>query len=370
MSVALRRLVERTKSRVGGGPHGHIAYSKATDQVWVLNGGTCSISVLSGTTGQPQRTIEIGGTPGHVILDDAGRLGYVAVDDSLVIVEMGGGRVVKRIPLPSGRAATCLQPMLTRRRMYVLSYDAGELTAVDIERQQVANTLPTGLGSAWGQPHENPCGKIHIANAESNDVTVIKEDDLPPLTPRQLRGAEDVAETVTASVRVGRGPRRNAIFRERGLMYTANLDDDSVTAISIETDEVVANVAVAARPFRLIGVEKKTGRPELWVLNRGSAERPAGEITVVSGTEHTVINRIEVMDRPSNWLYGGPLAHVVGSRTRDMLIVDSRSSSVIGSAELSEDPDYDSFSNMVFGAAGNLFIANAGDSVSVFVPVS
>lgn len=354
MSVALRRLVERNKSRVGAGPHGHIAYSKAADQVWVLNGAAASISVLSGTTGQPQRTIEIGGTPRHVILDDAAGLGYVAVDDSLAIVEMAAGRVVKRIPLPSGKAATCLQPMLTRSRMYVLSYEAGELVAVDTQRRQVAKTLPAGLGSAWGQPHENPCGKIHITNAESDDVTVI----------------DDVSETVIASVGVGRRPHRNAIFRERGLMYTANLDDDSVTAISIETDEAVATVPVATRPFRLIDVEKKTGRPELWVLNRGSAERPAGEIAVVSGTEHAVIKRIEVMDWPSNWLYEGPLAHVVGSRTRDMLIVDSRSSSVVGSAELSEDPDYESFSNMVFGASGNLFIANAGDSVSVFVPES
>ncbi len=354
MSVALRRMQERTKSRVGEGPHGHIAYSKAADQVWVLNGGAASISVLSGTTGQPQRTIEIGGTPRHVILDDAGGLGYVAVDDSLAVVEIAGGRVSKRIPLPSGRAATCLQPMLTRSRMYVLSREAGEVVAVDTERQQVAKTLPTGLGSAWGQPHENPCGKIHIANAESNDLTVI----------------DDVTENVVASVGVGRRPHRNAIFRERGLMYTANLDGDSVTAISIETDQAVATVPVATRPFRLIGVEQKTGRPELWVLNRGSDERPQGEISVVSGTQHRVISRIEVMERPSNWLYGGPLAHVAGSRTRDMLIVDTRSSSVVGSAALSEDPDYDSFSNMVFGAAGNLFIANAGDSVSVFVPES
>lgn len=354
MSVALRRLLERTRSSVGAGPHGHIAHSKAADQVWVLNGGAASISVLSGTTGQPQHTIEVGGTPRHVILDDAGGLGYVAVDDSLAIVDIAGGRVTRRIPLPSGKAATCLQPMLTRARMYVLSDEAGEVVAVDTGRQEVAKTLPAGLGSAWGQPHENPCGKTHIANATSNDVTVI----------------DDVTETVVASVGVGRYPHRNAIFRERGLMYTANRDGDSVTAISIETDQVVATVPVATRPFRLIGVEKKTGRPELWVLNRGSDERPHGEITIVSGTEHTVINRIEVMERPCNWLYQGPIAHVVGSRTRDMLIVDSRSSSVVGTAKLGEDPDSDSFSNMVFGSAGNLFVANAGDSVSVFVPES
>jgi YVTN family beta-propeller protein len=337
---------------VGEGPHGHIAYSGAADQVWVLNAGAGSISVLSGRTGQALRTIEVGGTPRHVILDDSSGLGYVAVDDCLVVLEIAGGRVSKRIPLPGGRAATCLQPMLGRSRMYVLCSEAGELVAVDTQRQQVAKTLPTGQGSAWGQPHEKPCGRIHIANAASNTVTVI----------------DDVTETVVAEVGVGRRPHRNAIFRERGLMYTADLEDDTVTAISIETDQPVATVPVANRPFRLIGVEKKAGRPELWVLNRGSEARPRGEITVVSATEHTVVNRIQVMERPCNWLFDGPFAHVVGSRTRDLLIVDSGSSSLVGSAELGEDPDPDSFSNMVFGAAGNLFIANAGDSVSLLVP--
>ena len=354
MPVALKRLAERSTVRVGQGPHGHIAYAKAADQVWVLNSGETSISVLNGTSGVLERTVQIGGAPRHVILDDDGGLAFVAVDDSLAVLEIGSGRVLSRTALPSGKAATCLQPMLGRKRMYVLSHDAGELTAVDTERREVAKTIPTGLGSAWGQPHENPCGKIHITNAETNDVTVI----------------DDETEAVVATVGVGPRPHRNAIFRERGLMYTANLDGDSITAISLESDAVVATVTVAPRPFRLIGVEKKTGRPELWVLNRGSDANPAGEITIVSGTEHRVVNRLPVMDRPCNWLYDGPLAHVVGSRTRDLLIVDSRSSSVIGSAQLSEDPDPDSFSNMVFGAGGNLFLANAGDSVSVFVPES
>src|SRR5258708_4860714 len=113
---------------------------------------------------------------------------------------------------------TCLLQMLPRKRMYVLG-DAGTTTIVDTERQEIAGTLPTGRGSNWGQPHENSCGKLYITNAATDDMTIIDE----------------ATERVIASATVGRTPHRNAIFRERGLIYTANLGDDTVTALSTRT---------------------------------------------------------------------------------------------------------------------------------------
>ena len=347
MSITLKRLAERSKITVGAAPHGHISYDKSLDRVWVLNSGARTITLLDGTSGEVAGAIDVSGTPRHVIVDAAAALAYVAVDDALVIVDAKAGRVAKRLPLAGGRA-TCLLPMLSRDRMYVLG-DAGTLTVVDTARQEVVGTIATGRGSNWGQPHENTCGKLYVANAASNDMTIIDE----------------ATEKVIATAKVGRRPHRNAIFRERGLIYTADLDDGTVTAVSIETDAVVATVRVGTAPFRLIGIEKKAGRPDLWVLDRGS-DRTPGEITVVSATEHRATGKIALMDRPCNWLYDGPTAHVVGMRSRDLLVVDSRSASVIGSAQLTEDPDATSFSNMVFSRSGNLFIANANDTVSVF----
>jgi YVTN family beta-propeller protein len=238
--------------------------------------------------------------------------------------------------------------MLPRKRMYVLG-DAGTMTIVDTARQEIAGTIRTGRGSNWGQPHENTCGKLYISNAKTNDMTIIDE----------------ATERVIATAKVGRNPHRNAIFRELDLVYTANLDDDTVTAVSIKTDAVVATVAAGPVPFRLIGMEKKTGRADVWVLDRGSDERGKGTITVISGTEHQVTGSIPVMDRPCNWLFKGPTAHVVGTGSREMLIIDGKASAVVGSAVLTEEPDRGSFSNMVFGSSG-LFLANANDTVSVF----
>ena len=242
--------------------------------------------------------------------------------------------------------------MFGNRRLYVLLYGSPSLAVVDTERNELVGSIPVGRGSLWGQPHETPCGKLYIANAESNDVTVI----------------DDTTERVLATLPVGRRPERNAIFREVQAVYTANVADDSVTAISIPDDTVIATVPVGRTPFRLVGMQKKTGRPELWVLNRGSDQQPQGEIAAVSGTEHRVVYTVPTVDRPANWLFEGAIGYVVSATSRDMAIVDAQAKAVVGSARLSQDPDPTSFSNMVFGPSDNLFVANANETVSMFTP--
>src|SRR5258708_13714836 len=198
MVTAARGMTERSKVKVGPAPHGHVGYSEALDRVWVLNSGARTISVLDGGSGGLDRKIDVGGSPRHVIIDDDAGLAFVAVDDAVVMGDAKGRRVSKRLPLKAGRA-TCLLPMLPRKRMYVLG-DAGTMTIVDTERQEIAGTLPTGRGSNWGQPHENSCGKLYITNAATDDLTIIDE----------------ATDRVIPTAPAGRPPPRNATFREHG----------------------------------------------------------------------------------------------------------------------------------------------------------
>jgi YVTN family beta-propeller protein len=346
VSATMEQLRERTKVPVGRAPHGHVAYSASLDEVWVLNSGARDITILDGASGAKKRTIDVGAAPRHLIFDNERAVAHVAVDDALAILDATSGKVSRRIPV-RGRA-TCLLPMLPRDRMYVLT-DSGEMTIVDHAQGEVIGSVATGRGSSWGQPHENSCGKLYVANAATDDMTIVDE----------------ATDNVIATVKVGRRPERNAIFREQGLVYTADRADDTVTAVSIETDQVVATVGTGPHPFRLIGMKKKTGRSDLWVLDRGRADAKGG-ITVISATDHRVTASIATMDHPCNWLFDGPTAQIVGSGTRDMLMVDGKAAAVVGTAALSEEPDPASFSNMVFSKSGLLFLANANDSVSVF----
>ena len=346
MSTTIEQLRERSTVSVGPAPHGHVAYSAALDEVWVLNSGARDITAIDGTSGAKKRAIDVGAAPRHMIFDNEHAAAYVASSDGLVVVDAATGTVSTRIAVRGG--ASCLLPMLPNKRIYVLT-DSGQMTIVDTAQRAAVGVIPTGRGSLWGQPHENTCGKLYVANAATDDMTIIDE----------------ATEKVVATAKVGRRPERNAIFREQGLVYTANRADDTVTAVSIETDQVVATVPAGPYPFRLIGMKKKTGRADLWVLNRGNADAK-GRITVISATEHRVTGAIATMDHPCNWLFDGPTAQIVGAGTKDMLIVDGKAAAVVGTATLSEEPDPASFSNMVFSKSGLLFLANANESVSVF----
>jgi YVTN family beta-propeller protein len=347
------RLTEHKVVAVGDGPHGHIGYANWLDQVWVLNGGGTTISVLDGTSGEPVGTLDVGGRPLHVILDEASGNGYVTVEeDTLAIISAKDGTITK-VALPEGTGRSCLLPMLGRKRLYVVSENLPSVTVVDTGSDEVVGSFPVGAGATWGQPHGKTCGKLYISNADSDSVTIVDES----------------TERVITTVSVGRRPTRAAIFREQGQVYTADDDGNTVTAIGIEDNSVRATVPVGVHPVRMVGMQKKTGRPELWVLNRGSQTQTPGLISVVDASRNVALEPVETVDSPTNWLMNGPIVQVVSSTGKQMMIIDSRSSSVVDTLSLSEPPDTASLSNMVFSECGNLFLANEGGTTTVLTPV-
>lgn len=349
MTTTTASLTELITVDAGNGPHPHVCYAASTDQVWVLNTAAASATLLDGQTGKPAATVSFAAAPVHIIVDDQSDRAYVLLaDDALVVARLSSAEVEHTIPLANGSGPTSLVPLPDVSRMYVLNGAAGTVDAVDTASLTIVRTVTVGAQPAWGQPHKKSIGKIHIANAGSDTVSVIDE----------------ASGEVTATVPTGARPARNAIFREVNAVYTANLDDDTLTGISIETDEVVDTIQVGQHPYRLLPVQKKNGRPELWVLCRGD-----GEVKIVNVKDRTV-RPLQTVEQPANWLYEGPIGHVVASSARQMAIVDTRSASVVGEARLSHDPDPTSLSNMVFSRSGRLFMANADETVSVFVPSS
>lgn len=351
LTTTITNLSELTTVGSGAGPHPHVAYAASTDQVWVLNAGSPSATLLDGETGTPQGSVEFASAPVHIIIDDNSDRAYVLlIDDTLTVVRLSSANVEKTICLARGSGPTALVPLPDTTRLYVLNGASGTVDAVDTDSLTIVKTVAVGKQPSWGQPHKKSAGKVHVANAGSDTVSVI----------------DQASGEVVATVPTGSQPARNAIFREVNAMYTANLGDNTLTGISIETDEVVDTITVGPRPYRLLPVQKKTGRPELWVLCRGE-HGDDGIVNIVNVKEHTV-TALKTVEAPVNWLYEGPIGHVVARRARQMAIVDTRSASVIGEAALSHDPDPTSLSNMVFSRSGRLFLANADETVSVFVP--
>lgn len=335
---------------IGDGPHFHIAYSGLTHQVWVLNAGSKTVSVLNGTDGHLEQTISLPGYARHIIVDDAAKHAYVTLaEDQFVAVGLSTHSVESSVALPAGSAPYVMVPHPLASRMFVLNDGNGTFSTIDTDTMSLLNTVRVGDGPAWGQPHKKSAGKIHVTNSKSDTVSVIDE----------------TSGEVTATVATGKGPNRNGVYRERDAIYTANLGDNTLTGISLIDDSVVGTAHLDVDPFRLVPADKKTGRSEIWVLGRGDAAHPGGIVTVDS-TTHEISERLETVANPANWLFEGSVGQVVSTSTREMKVFECHSVRVIGDATLSHDPDLDCHSNMVLSKDGRLFLCNADNTVSVF----
>ena len=345
---------------VGAGPHLHLGYVREAGRVWVSNTGGDEITLLDAATGELAGAWAVGGGPAHFAFDAGCRLGYLALrtEDAVAVVDPRTPAVLRKIQLAGGSAPTAIMPAFERNRVYTLNPGNSTVSAIDTRTDTVAATIPVGKDPAWGQPWGSsykpitkPVGKSHIVNAGSDDVTVF----------------DDATDAVLGRIAVGRRPVRNAIFRERGLIYVANELDGSVMAIRIADDQVVATVPVGVRPFRMLPVEAINGRDELWVLNAGSEAEPHGRVTQVSGAQHRAIGEIEVVDEPANWVVNpAGMLFVVAGRARDLCVIDVRAGAVSGGARLSRDPELGPISGLVYTQAGLLFVLNGDDTVSVF----
>jgi YVTN family beta-propeller protein len=345
---------------VGAGPHLHIGYVKEAGQVWVSNTGGSEITLLEAATGEPAGAMEVGGGPAHFAFDAGCENGYVALrtEDAVAVVDPRASSVRRKIKLPDGSAPTAIMPAFERSRVYTLNQGSSTVTAIDTRTDTVAATIPVGKDPMWGQPWGSsykpitrPVGKSHIVNAGSDDVTVF----------------DDATDTVLGRIEVGRRPVRNAIFREKGLIYVANELDGTVMAIRIADDQVVATVQVGVRPFRMLPVEVINGRDELWVLNAGSDTEPEGRVTIVSGTQHQATGQIDVVDHPANWVVNpAGMLFVLASRAREMCVIDVRQGAVRGGVRLSRDPEPGPISGLVYTQARLLFVLNGDETVSVF----
>ena len=344
---------ETSSTDVGRGPHAHIAYTGLRNQVWVLNGGSHSVSVLDATTGELTSTIPLQGAPRHLIIDDAADVAFITLaEDTVAVVRLTDGSTVANIALPSGSTPYVTVPHPLSNRLFVLNDGNGTFSSIDTQQLTVVKTVQVGNRPSWGQPHKKSFGKIHVTNRGSDTVSVIDE----------------ATGEVTATVPTGKEPSRNAVYRERDAMYTANLGDKTLTGISTVDDTVIGTAHLDIEPFRLVPADKKTGRSEIWVLGR-HGDGFTGGIAIVDSETHETAYRLDTVDNPANWLFEGSIGQVVSTNTREMAVFDCRSRTVIGDATLSHDPDPTSHSNMVRTPNGRLFVVNVDDTVTVFTPL-
>src|SRR5438132_13743172 len=191
MTVETTALIELGTVQVGPPPHRQIISASGVNQIWVYNCGDASIAQLDDTTGERVSTIQLDASPRYIKIDWRSSTAYLVLDnDEVAMLDARSGKVTGKLKFAAGSRPISMIDMFHNDRLYVLTYNGGT-GVVDTRTNEVLKIIPsTGRGAVWGNPHGNqPCGKLYIINALSNDVSVIDE----------------TTEEVIATVPVGNG---------------------------------------------------------------------------------------------------------------------------------------------------------------------
>ncbi len=352
--------VETRTVDVGNPPHLHLGYVKETGEVWVSNTGGETITVLDHVEGRSLGEIPVGAGPAHFSFDAGCAVGFIALRDAdeVIVIDPRRHKVLGRVALPPGSGPVATMPAFDRRRVYVLNTISRTVSAIDTRTASVVATIEVGGTPLWGQPWgasykpiTKPVGKSYIPGVETDDLTVF----------------DDRTDRVLHRVKVGHRPIRNAIFREHGHIYTANLGDNSVSVVRIADDRVLAAIGVLPGPFRLLPVAALGNHDEMWVLCSGEADVSSGGISAIDGEALDVSRMVDVVDRPANWVVNpSRLLFVVSGTDRQMCVYDLPADAMAGGGQLSHDPARNAISGLICTAPGTLFVLNADATVSVF----
>jgi YVTN family beta-propeller protein len=137
-------------------------------------------------------------------------------------------------------------------------------------------TSSIGVGGAPNaEAYDSAKGEIFVANAASNNVTVIN----------------DTTDTVVTNILAGIEPIAAAYDSGKGEIYVVNWISSNVSVINDTTNTVVKTIAVGTGPF---GVAYDRAKGEVFVANKNS-----GNVSVINDTTLTVTSSIALPIGPT-----------------------------------------------------------------------
>ena len=145
----------------------------------------------------------------------------------------------------------------------------------------------------------------------------------------QVVGAATYDLRVVAGIRVGNGPEGIAYDSNKGEIFVANYESNTVSVISDNTNTVIANVTVGTSPA---GVAYNSGKGEVWVTNNGE-----GTVSVISDSTNTVVANVTVENNPIGIAYDSEKREMFVTNNGDgtVSVISDSSNSVITTLTLS-----------------------------------
>jgi len=244
-------------------------------------------------------------------------------DASLVVVDLVGLAVVKRIPVGAGPSGLRAHP--TRDEIWGVSTGTGHAWVVDTRRGEIVAQIPVGA-SPFAVELSPDGSRAYVAASGAGTVVAI----------------DCATRKIVARAHPGRHPWLARAAPDGKLLVVSNRGDDSITLLDAATLAVLATIPVASQPEQIVILPDSS---------KAFVSAPvAGKLSVVDLRARALLANLPVPGHPGNLVLkpdGGEL-YVPSPESHGLTIVNTWTNEVadfllVGSApsrgSLSSDPN-------------------------------
>ena len=252
-----------------------LAYDSAKGEIFVANPAVNAVSVISDSTNAVVATINVGSDPNEVAYDSG---------KGEIFVTNGLGSSVSVI---SDSNNTVVATVAVGNYPSTIAYDSGKgeifvacsgnlVSIISDSNNTVVATVAVG-NDPQGMVYDFGKGEMFVTNVGDNTVSVISDSSNAVVATVDMVPQPNLDSSLTQACSAAYDP-------EKGEIYVAITNSQTVSVISDSTNAVIENISVTIPQDIIYG----SGTNDLFVLNRGSPY-VSGLISVISDNSNTVV---------------------------------------------------------------------------------
>jgi YVTN family beta-propeller protein len=264
---------------VGKEPTG-MAVNPVRAEVYAVNAGSDSVSVIDAATNKVTVTIGVHRRPYFIDVAPDGKRAYVANSGSntVSVLDLDKHRELTTAPTGEGPGLARVAP--DNRTLVVSNRVAGSVSIYTIDAAadgssgrkplQFRKAFP-GCAGATDIAILPDSSKAFIACSDGNQVMVV----WLAVDPASWRGQQDASlqsDHLLCLLDVGKTPTHLAMKPDGGEVFSTNFGSDSISTIDTWANEVEGTTVIGSKPSRaVVSADDKLAAPgSLWVSNFGA----------------------------------------------------------------------------------------------------
>ncbi|MCI4324083.1 MAG: PKD domain-containing protein [Thermoplasmata archaeon] len=244
------------------------AFDSALGEIFVANNCLGSVSVISDATNAVVATVGVGSDPDAIAYDSGTGEVYVAnyLTDNVSVISDTTNLVVATVAVGSTPYGIAYDAGTAQ--IFVANGGSNNLSVISDTNHSIVATL-TQAGSPYALTYDSAKGELFATDYNTNLVTVIA----------------DTNDSVVATIAVGSNPDAIAYDSDTGEVFVANYNSNNLTVISDATNAVVGDEGVGVSPE---AIAYDSGAGEIYVANAVSDNVSV----IIAGAHSTAIFQV------------------------------------------------------------------------------